>query len=150
MAYMSEVSSSRFDASRHLQRLVDTEMGRMRLLPQGIDDERFHTFDFSRNSGRDFAAITEIGDELLALSRKEIAVHGRVPVRDGQRRNLRFAQEEWTSDDVRFGFEVSWERIERFESELEDTLQILHRFRRGVNWHEAALVCEAPQIVEPH
>lgn len=150
MAHMSEVSSSRFNASRHFQSLIHAQMRRMRLVPQGVDDECFHAFDLLRNFHGHFAAIAQIRDKLPALPSKQITVDDGIPMRDRQRRDLGFTEKKWARNDVRFGFEIARKRIKRFESELKDPLQILHRVGRGVNWHEAALISEPPQVVEAH
>src|SRR3954470_21912652 len=140
MANMGEVSSSRFNARRHLQGLIDTEMGRMWLVSQGVDDERFHASDRLRNLERYLAAITQIGDQFPPLPGKKVTVHGRVSMRNRQRRDLSFAQEKWPRHDVRFWFEISGKRIERFESKFKDSFEVLHRFGCSINRHEAALI----------
>ena len=56
------------------ERLVNTQVSRMRPVPQGIDNKQLCAFDLARNVVRHRAAIAQVGEELAVVADKEITV----------------------------------------------------------------------------
>ena len=109
----------------------------MRFVPERVDDQRLHLRDLFHNSGGNSTAIAEIRDQLLAITRKQVAVHHRVPVRDRQRGEQRFSQLKRAVHQMPHWLQITGETIEAIESEFENAFEIAHRFRRGVDGHRA-------------
>ena len=62
VADVGEIGAIRTDPGRRLQRLTHTEVGRMRPMPQGIDNQRPHARQERPARLRDGAAIGEVGE----------------------------------------------------------------------------------------
>ena len=91
MADVGEKSSRRLDAFRHLQRLGDAQVGRVRLMSQGIDHEQLHALDLAGDVVGHSAAIAQVGDQFETVASEKIAVGFRASVRHGEGSNSCFA-----------------------------------------------------------
>ncbi len=65
VADVGEISRVRLDAQGDFQRLIHTEMSRMRFVAKRIDDQDFHARDKIDNRIRYDAAVAQVGDKFL-------------------------------------------------------------------------------------
>src|SRR4051794_27170863 len=84
------------------------------------------------------------------MATEEKPIHMRTTMSHGNGNQLRFSEKKWTVDHVGKGPNVAGPAILPIEGKIENSLEVTHRFGRGINGQIVSAETKRTQIVKPH
>jgi DNA repair protein RecN (Recombination protein N) len=149
VADVGQPSSLRSGGRRYFQRLAQGQVGGVRFVPQGVDDQHGNPGDLLHHVGRDMVAIAEVGGEFAPPAGKNVPVHQHFAVRNFGRGDFDVAHGERRRDFPRVGTHVVAESVLAVERVVKNASQVGHGVRRRVDRHgTVGQFAKTPEVVK--